>query len=218
MARLTFSRLNIDPIDKVNQYLKSLEAVFPLWAERQHNSLRTMRTIGASVTALNLEFLIADILEEQRNPTSTTSKRTYVYRANRTPKDLIRQSKGLKRIESSRPFNRRRRPNRGSNHNTLLKNDDDETLKDIEIELESDPDLELKSFTYIIKNFDLDDSKSNYSTGSLSSNNSVENSKTEGDYLTTFNKSKKSLKRLSNRPNLLLYNIDTIDHIVNNKK
>ena len=30
VARLTFSGFNIDPIDKVNQYLKSLEAVFPL--------------------------------------------------------------------------------------------------------------------------------------------------------------------------------------------
>ena len=115
-------------------------------------------------------------------------------------------------------FNRCRRLDRGSSYNTFFKDDDDEAFKDVEIELESDLNPELKSFTYIIKNFDLDDSKSNYSTGSLSSNNSVENSKTEGDYLTTFNKSKKSLKRLSNRPNLLLYNIDTIDHIVNNKK
>ncbi len=29
VAHLTLSGLNIDPIDKVNQYLKSLEAVFP---------------------------------------------------------------------------------------------------------------------------------------------------------------------------------------------
>jgi len=29
-ARLTFSGFNIDPVDKVNQYLKSLETVFPL--------------------------------------------------------------------------------------------------------------------------------------------------------------------------------------------
>src|SRR6266699_6541049 len=28
VARLTFSGLNIDPVDKVNQYLKSLKAVF----------------------------------------------------------------------------------------------------------------------------------------------------------------------------------------------
>ncbi len=29
VARLTLSGLNIDPVDKVNQYLKSLEAVYP---------------------------------------------------------------------------------------------------------------------------------------------------------------------------------------------
>ena len=107
VARLTLSRFNIDPVDKVNQYLKSLEAVFPSWAKRQRNSLRTMRAIGVLVTALNLEFLIADILEEQRNPTSITSKRTYVHRANRPPRDPTRQNKGPKRIESFRPSNRR---------------------------------------------------------------------------------------------------------------
>ena len=58
-----FSRFNIDPVDKVNQYLKSLEAVYPSWAKRQRSSLKTMRAIRASVTTLNLEFLIADILE-----------------------------------------------------------------------------------------------------------------------------------------------------------
>ncbi len=34
VVRLMLSGLNIDPVDKVNQYLKSLEAVFPLWVER----------------------------------------------------------------------------------------------------------------------------------------------------------------------------------------
>src|SRR6266699_1290309 len=29
VARLTLSKLNIDPVDKVNQYFKSLEAVYP---------------------------------------------------------------------------------------------------------------------------------------------------------------------------------------------
>src|SRR6266566_2032832 len=150
VTRLTLSRLNIDPVDKVNQYLKSLEAVFPSWAKRQRSSLKTMRAIGASVTALNLEFLIADILKEQRNPASTTSKRTYIHRANRPPKDPTRQNKGPKRTKSSKPFNRRRRPNRDSNHNILPENNDDKTFKNTEIEPESNPDPKLKSFTYII--------------------------------------------------------------------
>ena len=54
--------------------------------------------------------------------------------------------------------------------------------------------------------------------GFLNSNNNVEDFKTEGNYLTTFNKSKKSLKRSSNRPDLLLYNINIINHIINDKK
>jgi len=52
----------------------------------------------------------------------------------------------------------------------------------------------------------------------LSSNNNVEDSKTEGGYFIAFNKSKKPLKQLSNKPDLLLYNTDTIDHIVNDRK
>ena len=85
-------------------------------------------------------------------------------------------------------------------------------------ELESDLDLELESFTYVIRNFDLDDNKSNYFIGSLSSRNNVEDSETKGGYLTAFNRSKKPLKRSSNRPDLLLYDIGTTDHIVNDKK
>ncbi len=177
-----------------------------------------MRAIRASVTALNLEFLMADILEEQRNPASTTSKRTYVHKANWTLRDPTRQSKGFKRIENSRLFNRRRRPDKGSNYNTFFKNDDDEAFKDVETELESDLDFKLKSFTYIIKNFDLDNSKSSCFIGSLNFNNSVEDFEIEGGYFAVFNKSKKLLKRSSNRPDLLLYDIGTTDHIVNDKK
>ncbi len=48
--------------------------------------------------------------------------------------------------------------------------------------------------------------------------NNVEDFETEDGYLVVFNKSKKPLKQSSNRPDLLLYDINTIDHIVNNKK
>ncbi len=218
VACLTLSRFNIDLVDKVNQYFKSLKTVFLLQVERQRSSFRTIKAIGASVTILNLEFLIADILKEQRNLAFTTSKRTYVYKANRTPKDPTRQNKGFKRIESSRPSNCYRRLDRGSSYNILFKDDDDEAFKDIEIEPESDLDLELESFICIIKNFDLDDNKFNCSISSLNSNNSVEDSKTKEGYLAIFNKSKKSLKRSSNRLDLLLYDIGTIDHIVNDRK
>ena len=176
-----------------------------------------MKVIRATVTTLNLEFLIADILKEQRNPASTTFKKMASYRANKPFKDPIHQNKGSKRIESSKPSNCRRKPDRGSNHNTHPE-EDEEASKDVETEPESDPNLELESFTCVIRNFDLDDSKSSCFIGSLSSNNNVEDFKTKGGYFTTFNKFKKSLKRSSNRLDLLLYDIDTIDHIVNDRK
>ncbi len=165
-----------------------------------------MRVVEALVIALNLEFLMADILEEQRNPASTISKRTFVYRANRLFRDSIRQNKGFKRIESFRPSNRRRRLDRGSSHNTYLE-DDEEVSKDVETELESNPDSELESFICIIRNFDLNDSKSNCSIGSTSFKDNIENSEIEGGYLAAFNKSKRPLKRSPNRPDLLLYDI-----------
>ena len=176
-----------------------------------------MRIIRATVTALNFEFLMADILKEQRNPAFTTFKKMASYRANRPFKDLTYQNKGLKRIESPKPSNRRRKPDKGSNYNIHLE-EDEEASKDVETELESDLDLELESFIYIIKNFDLDDSKSSCFINSLSFRNNVEDSETESGYLAAFNKSKKPLKRSSDRPDLLLYDTSTTNHIVNDKK
>jgi len=176
-----------------------------------------MKAIGAMVTALNFEFLIADILEEQRNLASITFKKMVSYRANRLSKDPTCQNKSFKRIESSKPSNRRRKPDRGSNHN-MYPEEDEEVFKDVETEPESDLDLELESFTCVIGNFDLDDSKSSCFIGSLNSKNSVEDFKTKGGYLVAFNRSKKPLKRLSNRLDLLLYDINTTNHIVNDRK
>ncbi len=158
---------------------------------------------------------MADILKEQWNQASTTFKKTYIYKANRTSKDSTCQNKGFKHIKSSRPFNRRKRPDRGSNYNTHPK-DDEKAFKDAKTE--SELDLELESFIYIIRNFDLDNSKSSCFTGSLSSRNSVEDFETEDGYLAAFNKSKKPLKRSPNKPDLLLYDISTTDHIVNDRK
>jgi len=139
------------------------------------------------------------------------------YRANRLFKDLIYQNKGPKYIESFRPSNCRRKPDRGSNHN-MHPEENEEAFKNVETELESDLDSELESFIYVIRNFDLDDNKSNCSIGILSFRNSIEDFETEGGYLAVFNRSKKLLKRSLNRPDLLLYDIGTIDHIVNNRK
>ncbi|SRR6266566_5698192 len=139
------------------------------------------------------------------------------YRANRPFRDPIRQNKGFKRIESFKLSNCCKKPDRGFSYN-MYPEEDEETFKDVEIEFESDLDPELKSFTCVIRNFDLDDSKSSCSIGSLSSRNSVEDSETEGGYLAAFNRLKKPLKRSSNRPDLLLYDTSIIDYIVNDRK
>src|SRR6266566_9188355 len=101
------------------------------------------------------------------------------YRTNRPSKDPIRQNKGFKYTESFRPSNRCRKSDRGSSYNTHPE-EDEEAFKDVETEFESDLDPELESFTCVIRNFDLDDSKSSCSIGSLSSRNSVEDFETEG--------------------------------------
>jgi len=100
----------------------------------------------------------------------------------------------------------------------FFENDDDEAFKDAETEPESDLNLKLEFFICIIRNFDLDDSKSSCFISSLNFNNNIEDFETEGGYFAVFNKSKKSLKRSPNRLDLLLYDIDTIDYIVNDKK
>jgi len=139
------------------------------------------------------------------------------YRVNRPSRDPICQNKSFKHIESSRPFNRRRKLDRGFSHN-IYSEEDEEASKDAKTELESDLNLELKSFTYVIRNFDLDNSKSSCSISFLSFRNNVEDFEIEGGYLVAFNRSKKPLKRSLNRPDLLLYDIGIIDHIVNDRK
>ncbi len=101
-----------------------------------------MRAIKITITALNFEFLIADILEKQRNPASTTFKKIASYKANKLSKDPIRQNKGPKRIKSFKPFNRHKKPDRGSNYNTYFE-EDKEVFKNVETEPESDLNLEL---------------------------------------------------------------------------
>jgi len=121
---------------------------------------------------------MADILEEQRNPAFIISKRTFIYRANRPSKDPIRQNKSFKRTESFKPSNRRKKLDRGSNYN-MHPEDDEEAFKDIKTKSESDPNPKLESFIYVIKNFDLDNSKSSCSISSLNSKNNVEDFETE---------------------------------------
>jgi len=139
------------------------------------------------------------------------------YRANRSFRDPIYKNKSFKCIESSRPSNCCRKPDKSSSYNIYFEKDE-EASKDVETEFESDLDPELESFIYIIKNFDLDDSKSSCSISFLNFRNNVEDSETEDSYLVAFNRLKKPLKWLPNRLDLLLYDISTTDHIVNDRK
>ena len=139
------------------------------------------------------------------------------YRANRSFRDSICQNKDFKHIESSRLSNCCKKSDRGSSYNMQFE-EDEEASKNVETEFESDLDFELESFTCVIRNFDLDDSKSSCFIGFLSFRINVKDFEIEDGYLAVFNRSKKLLKRLSNRPDLLLYDINTIDYIVNDKK
>jgi len=64
LARLALANVIIEPIDQANQYLEALKGVFPQWAERQRFNIRVNKALGASLEPLNLQFLMADLLEE----------------------------------------------------------------------------------------------------------------------------------------------------------
>ncbi|KAK2072039.1 hypothetical protein P8C59_006416 [Phyllachora maydis] len=68
LAKLTIAKIDIDPSLILNQYFKALESKFPSWVLRQKSSIRQARMLGLIVSSLNIEYLMADILEESRNP------------------------------------------------------------------------------------------------------------------------------------------------------
>ncbi|KAK2066272.1 hypothetical protein P8C59_000103 [Phyllachora maydis] len=67
LAKLTMAKIDIDPSLILNQYFKALESKFPSWVSRQKSSIRQARMLGLIASSLNIEYLIADILEESRN-------------------------------------------------------------------------------------------------------------------------------------------------------
>ena len=72
ISRLHLAGAQIEPTDLINQYLGSLERAFPQWAERLRGTIRTLKATGQPTDRLNLQFLMADILEETRNPSSAS--------------------------------------------------------------------------------------------------------------------------------------------------
>lgn len=73
LARLQQLGALIAPIDQVNQYLNATKEVFSQWAERQRNNIRNNKALGQGPT-LSLPYIIADLLEEQRDKSSSVSK------------------------------------------------------------------------------------------------------------------------------------------------
>ncbi|KAK2070835.1 hypothetical protein P8C59_005302 [Phyllachora maydis] len=67
LAKLTMAKIDIDPSLILNQYFKALESKFPSWVSRQKSSIRQARMPGLIASSLNIEYLMADILEESRN-------------------------------------------------------------------------------------------------------------------------------------------------------
>ena len=66
LSRLTALGVNINSKDAVNQYLYATEQTYPQWAERQRSALRQAAALGHGSERLNLSYLQADLVEENR--------------------------------------------------------------------------------------------------------------------------------------------------------
>ncbi|KAK2066394.1 hypothetical protein P8C59_000223 [Phyllachora maydis] len=78
LAKLTMAKIDIDPSLILNQYFKALESKFPSWVLRQKSSIRQARMLGLIASSLNIEYLMADILEESRNLAIEAYRAAYV--------------------------------------------------------------------------------------------------------------------------------------------
>ncbi|KAK2068907.1 hypothetical protein P8C59_003522 [Phyllachora maydis] len=94
LAKLTMAKIDIDPSLILNQYFKALESKFPSWVSRQKSSIRQARILGLIASSLNMKYLIADILEESRNPATEVYRAAYVANSsNSTPNSNSNPSK-----------------------------------------------------------------------------------------------------------------------------
>ena len=66
LNRLTVLRVIINPKDISNQYINTVEKVYPAWAERQRFALRQAMALGFSVKRLNLPYLQGDLATDNR--------------------------------------------------------------------------------------------------------------------------------------------------------
>ncbi|KAK2074608.1 hypothetical protein P8C59_008802 [Phyllachora maydis] len=94
LAKLTIAKIDIDPSLILNQYFKALESKFPSWVSRQKSSIRQARMLGLIASSLNIEYLIADILEESRNLATEAYRAAYIANSsNSTPNSNSNPSK-----------------------------------------------------------------------------------------------------------------------------
>ncbi|KAK2073066.1 hypothetical protein P8C59_007375 [Phyllachora maydis] len=94
LTKLTMAKIDIDPSLILNQYFKALESKFPSWVSRQKSSIRQARMLGLIASSLNIEYLMADILEESRNPATEAYRAAHVANSsNSTPNSNSNPSK-----------------------------------------------------------------------------------------------------------------------------
>ncbi|KAK2068938.1 hypothetical protein P8C59_003552 [Phyllachora maydis] len=94
LAKLTMAKIDIDPTLILNQYFKALESKFPSWVSRQKSSIRQARMLGLIASSLNIEYLIANILEESRNLAIEAYRAAYIANSsNSTPNSNSNPSK-----------------------------------------------------------------------------------------------------------------------------
>ncbi|KAK2070665.1 hypothetical protein P8C59_005142 [Phyllachora maydis] len=94
LAKLTIAKIDIDPSLILNQYFKALESKFSSWVSRQKSSIRQARMLGLTASSLNIEYLMANILEESRNLAIEAYRAAYVANSsNSTPNSNSNPSK-----------------------------------------------------------------------------------------------------------------------------
>ncbi|KAK2070870.1 hypothetical protein P8C59_005332 [Phyllachora maydis] len=94
LAKLTIAKIDIEPSLILNQYFKALESKFPSWVSRQKSFIRQARMLGLIASSLNIKYLIADILEESRNPATEAYRAVHVANSsNSTPNSNSNPSK-----------------------------------------------------------------------------------------------------------------------------
>ncbi|KAK2069242.1 hypothetical protein P8C59_003839 [Phyllachora maydis] len=94
LAKLTIAKIDKDPSLILNQYFKALESKFPSWVSRQKSSIRQARMLGLTASSLNIEYLMADILEESRNPATEAYRAAHMANSsNSTPNSNSNPSK-----------------------------------------------------------------------------------------------------------------------------